>query len=601
MDYTINFRSSIMNLKLEKFKNLILKVYLCSVAFKILFHLVVQCIEVELHDSLIASSDIISRNETESKILKLHNLMYIVGQIYRGTATSGIFFYSLVLASSLTFSVIKALSFGKISEFYENNSFIDYLKNPVEQNEKISSRIEDLVQRIINSNLNFTRALMNQCLQQIAQKRYKLSLDGLDHNIDLVPKRHQVTISTNNASLPSKGNQNNSKLSAKFPYSSLPNQSWVAKDRVIFGMERQFEYLNNLSRIKRETWPDNRNQKWEQQLKQLWRTMYFVLTPIVWFFGEVCIITASYLAFEALKYSRISKNFSEISFLDRLWSADYCIYAFFGSETFTAPFMILVLGILDQTKCLASLKPKFDKICEKKRKLEQLHNWNETKSKLSKAEKELIIECDKDALNLFICYQLFQDDVGSIIELAQKALSLYVTFTFISLVPTFAYHKNIPPQHLPIFLLISISLVITINLTFCLCATLNASCKRTIKMAWSLVGIAEGYNHRWYTQLSEKVPKTRYVNFSDLRSSYFCGNDAFNVNSTIDFEYYCNSFITPHTVLLWRRMIDKQDMLNEKFTFRLYNKINIDFAGILRLNYWMVSLLLFVLTRSSVN
>lgn len=587
-----------LKLKLVKFKDLILKVYLCIVAFKILFHLVAQCIEVELQNSHMISSEIISRNEIESEIQKLYNFMYTIGQIYRGTATSGIFYYSLVLASSLTFFVIKVLSFGKISEFYENNSFIEFLKNPAEENEKISSRIENFVQRITNSNLNFTRAIMNQYSQQIAGRRYLMGMfDKPNYENNVESKMYQL-VPVNDTSLSSKDGHNfYPKLSAKFPYSSPQNENSVAKDRVIFGMERQFEYLNNLSRVKREVWPDNRNSKWEQQLKRLWRIMYFVLAPFVWFCGEVCILSASYLAFEALKNNEIRK----ISFLDRLWAAEYCVYAFFGAESFLAPFMILVLGIFDQTKCLISLKPKFDKICEKMRKLEQLHDWNEAKSKLSKAEKELILECDRDALNLFICYQLFQDDVESIIELAQKVVSLYVTFTFISLVPTFAYHKNIPSQYLPIFLLISISIVVTINMTFCLCATLNASCKRTIKMAWSLIGFAEGYNHRRYTQLSRKVAQTRFVKFSDLRSSYFCGNDVSSMIPTIDFDYYCHSFITPHTVLLWRRMIDKQDRLNEKFTFRLYNKINIDFAGILRTNYWMVSLLLFVLTRSSAH
>lgn len=584
-----------MSSKVEKYKNSALRIYMTTFALRALCHLVIQCIEIDIQQDFVSSTEPEKRNTTASRVEEIHKIMYLIGQIYRGTKTSGIFYYSLFVASSLTFFAMQSVSGGRISEFYENNSFIEFIRDPDEHNKRISQRIKDCVERIINSNLNFTKAIILQHRELSSGRKDKFTFEhsaytgGFLSNL-CVSHNHSARI---DRILPQRNRSQ--VLSFRSQPSALPGDI-AAKDRVIFGMAKQLEYLNDFSRVEREVWPGNRNKSWERHLKRLWLKMYLILTPLIWLSGEACVLVSLYLAFQAFKDGTVSEKFNTISFIDRLCSADYCFYAFFGAESFLAPFLILVIGILDQTKCLTSLTPKFSDLSKKKKQLEQLDYLGDLSKELEKAKRELMFECDRRALNLYICYQLFQDDIRSIIILAQKIIGLYVTFTVLSLVPTFIYYRSIPVHHLPIFLTLSISLITSINMTFCWCAVLNASCRRTIKMAWSLIGIVEGYNRECYSAYIDQMPRSKFTRLSDLRSSVFYGDETFCPVPVRDFEYSSRSCVTPHSILLWRRLVSKEDIVKEKFTCRLYNRINIDFTGILRTNYWVVSSILFVLT-----
>lgn len=174
-------------------------------------------------------------------------------------------------------------------------------------------------------------------------------------------------------------------------------------------------------------------------------------------------------------------------------------------------------------------------------------------------------------------------------RLAQKAVAQNLSMAIGGIFPTLFFYKDIPANRMLAFEMVALLFLISLNLTFIVCASLNVFCLRISKFVWSLIAIVEGYNFSQYSKSLERCRK-RNSKSNSLDQSQPPIDQA-------HLEYYTHGLITPHTVLLWRRLAECEKSITDNFVCRVYGKIDLTYSNILRLNYLLSSWILYTLTH----
>jgi hypothetical protein len=140
----------------------------------------------------------------------------------------------------------------------------------------------------------------------------------------------------------------------------------------------------------------------------------------------------------------------------------------------------------------------------------------------------------------------------------------------------------------PFALLTGLVFVVTVNLVLCLCAAVHSSHQKLTNLIWSLIALEESF---------AMDLKTNSLNIErDERENYSNSNTSDLSMMNIDFDYYLYCSITPHSLTLWRRLVANHDILIENSIAKLYGFFNIDYNGIIRFNFWWISIILIALT-----
>lgn len=96
---------------------------------------------------------------------------------------------------------------------------------------------------------------------------------------------------------------------------------------------------------------------------------------------------------------------------------------------------------------------------------------NDDSSKLfGIARKDLRFECDRKVLELYVNYQIFRDEIRSAVKIANIAANQIVSFLIISLLPSLAFFGYAPKAHIPTLLFVGLSIVMSANIPFLVCA-----------------------------------------------------------------------------------------------------------------------------------
>lgn len=98
---------------------------------------------------------------------------------------------------------------------------------------------------------------------------------------------------------------------------------------------------------------------------------------------------------------------------------------------------------------------------------------------------------------------------------------------------------------------------------------------RITNLVWPLITLAESCNLNHHN-----CPFKSKSNFEPT------GKDKF------DFEYYSNSFKSSHTVFLSRKIAAYRTFLAQDDVCKLYETIQLDYEGVVSINFWLISSIL---------
>lgn len=584
-----------------KFLNSLFRV---TFAIKCLTSIVIHCIYLNHVQSLKRETDFETQQNIIAKIKYFEKLLYSFGCIYRSLGPLGLFCESIFFISDVI-SCIMLFTNQRTFNYVAGNNFINFLIDPEAESSRLSKNIEIYLKQIVDSNINYTRLLVDK-----KQENTRATTGMLPSSLSYL-----------NVSYYDKGSTTNNTATAKIIRKTLTSKTKdrnnsgcsFPKKKLVDSLLEQFKHLSILRSSKRNIWPPNRNSFWAKKIKYLWLQIhiFFTITIIViaWFLVHLSfsIVSQSFKSFKG----NYDPNFTKINFLDKLSIVEINLYLVIVVDWFVTPLTVTIVCVRDQLEYLNSLEPKILKIYEKIENLCNMDGRNNTRDELSletkieftstinlkQKQENLKIQCDKEAIELYLIYRLSRDEIKSSMQLAHRAIGQSVAFAILSLVLPLVYFESLPERHYYFMFLVGLAFTVTINFTLCLCASLHASYRRVTNLIWSLIAFAESHLSSKHAKvdLFQKDSEDDKISSTGYRAC--CQSFTKDQSLTnVDFGYYTNSSITLHTMFLWRRLVENYDVFIESSSGKLYGFIMIDYNGILRFNFWLVSIIIISLT-----
>lgn len=539
-------------------------IYFSFFGLKTLFYLMQQCIYVAQDTTFRNPSHPGMNDDHIISVRSLKNLMNSTGVVYRSQGTAGIFYYSVMLSGVIIFCLPDWFPGKRVNDYLNDKNLIRFLESPAIEYERISKMIDFHLKHIKNSNIEFTREIIKE------STIYRDIYSGISKTIV----------------------ENNYRMDAEY-FSNLS-----AKDVLLYTLSYQLEYLDELSLSKCKVWPPNRNPDWAQKIKHFWLILDRYMSIIFWILGQGFCLSSQHVAYLTLnEFSGTQK----LSFIDRITLAETLIAIHVLITYFLIPITVTITAVRDQLFSVRALEFRLLRINEELRKINsELDRKIKSNLKFNRkslsylGQNELIaqLDYDREAIEIYISFRIFSNDIKSSLSLARKSIDMHITFIIISLTLTLALSNVTSHADQSTLLVIGIYLTsASINGTFCMLAALHASCINLTKLIWTFIACVERYT------VDKTLPEFDCAYYGENHSNtsktslFFLENSPIN----IDFNYFAHSPINPHTLLLWRRLLERYEYLREQFVCKAFGVYKIDYECILSFNYWLTSISLFLL------
>lgn len=524
--------------------------YLIIFGLRALISLVLQCTYVQMQRS----------QSSYQSINQIRNIMLQFGQPFRECNTSGVFYYSVHLYSWIVYYFLRRIPSGDWSKYLSNGGLLSYLENPAREEKIILGRINELIRNLIESNINFTRIILDP--QKFDQKT--IILDDRK-----TFKKVQPT-------------------SVRCKEISASNK--LAREIAVYSLTSQLNYLNELKLNTTKVWPPNRVSEWAVKIRGYWFKIYATSYANIWFVCTACAVVSVNLTHKNLIESNLSdKNYAKFTLFDRFWIFNILLYCAVAVGWYVTSLTVALISICDQLRFVNSFKPKLCHLGSRMNKLDDIRKKflslsgdrsfkNISNFNSDKVIQNIKIECDNIVVEFYITFRLFRDGLKDTLELTQEIVGHCVSFITATLLTTLIFYDRVPTDHLTILVAASIAGLISTNCVFVLCAALHASSCRITNLIWPLITLAENCNLNYHNCPFES------------KSNFGFSDDNF------DFEYHSNSLISPHTVFLLRKIAANDVFLAKSCVCRLYGTIPLDYEGVMRINFWLISSILLALT-----
>lgn len=641
MDSNNRILSSLLQIASSTAKSLVdflQNVYILLLGLKSLVNVVVYIFYLNLRRKL--KTDNINNDRRRTLSIKLEwikKFMNYAGFIYQGSEATGIFINSVTFSAVFAFHIIERYYLKQLKAKYFTRGFIMFLKNSEFEANRINDKISSIVKQLIESNINYTRCVVLRYRKYALIKQPTKYDDLFLFEKDSYQTKGSQFISKpwNQLTLESSlgGRQTKTTNWKKYKHSIQGIDLSRNKTNAIINLQNQLHYLISLlnqDKRRNNLWPVNRNSHWRSKVMSIYLTYYLVNAVSFWVLGEIFLN----ILHEVFRLSHKNRgNFDRIvhqlSILD-----DHMMLLLILDWTVSSLGYLLLL-VLDQLKYLNSLVVKFNDLknlnnalietCEQancassresKSNLPLLFDCNSSsmlnsnhrlsiinsniesdcqKKNLSKnsLDKEgLRFKCDCLALEIYICFKYFTDETRFSLGLNRFLMDQRAVVVVIVLLSTSAFINLIPIENQSAVLMCVCLILLGVNFAFSVCAWLDSVCTRTTKQVWSLLANSAIVASKSNTQQHR-------LTMQDLHGLSFPGTDK------LEYNYYGNIYmtdeigdgaLTPHTIVLWQQWIANFDLLCENFRAQIFGSIKINFNGILKINFWVVSFILVTLT-----
>lgn len=583
--------------KLSKFRVSILwkpleNLYIIWFSIRSLVSLTLQCTYLSLQKSLNNESNPKTRISIIDEINTVRGYMLKAGQIYRHMGTTAVFCYSIFFFGAIFLYLVKLFTKGRVFNYIENNDLIEFLIKPRTNHHRISRNIHNILEQLIESNVNFTRNILSRSRVKSNRVKYNFKRNIAEEEPDKeficggtdLYRSIPSAMSSLKVDIPQEAINNNPALVRRtfvtqyMLVKPVASESYLAKSQMIDSLFKQFQYLRLLNSNKYLIWPPNRNHDWEKKIKRWWLVFYTTSYILVWFFSQSATMVGRDVATKALQTSKLDKveRLKGFTIWDEISFADTQIFVGLAVEWFIVPLSVMTACIRDQVKFLALIELKMHQFYNKITKLEGLFEFNHGLSTntqieakidpdINEAQRELQFECDKDALALYVDWSLCQIQIKSSVKLMQRAVGQSVLFMFCSLIVTLFYFDSLTKDQLVFVIYVVIIVMTTVNAGLFFCAKMDTCCRRIFKLSWTLIGVVESHTTRQFLKSHHHLEEEQ----QNGSSTEGCYSETIyrNLSRKSDLEYYSHSPITPHTLMIWRRLVENHEFISGKLDF----------------------------------
>lgn len=553
----------------------------------------------------------------KSELNKVLDLMLITGQLFRACGATGICYYLITVSALSVYCLPDVIPRLKFFDYLSGNRFVAYLIEPEIERNRASSRVDRFLNNVMESNVNITNIFASKLRGNNFYYYYKkicpsiIESEGSLKSID----NNQTKQSMKN---PHKQNQiRGIDSERKFSIEKDDNLYYSRYTRSLLRvnngknycsidflarLQDQLKYLIKLKYKKHKIWPPCRDATWANQIKTLFKKFYTGALIMSWIFGHLIAYSVISSSFNLIKLSKFDAKYQRVTLFDRLSGVTTFLNCYICVLMSLTPTTILFICIIDILRHFAFVGSKVNQFCCRLKELDRLRHGSRFKHSIvagiNHYRRDLYSEYDDYAIELYINYLIFRDEIRANIEVAQNAATQCVCFLLIFIVPIIPFVRSILREETGILTTITIVCFLTVDLALLLCGKIHTNCLKQSRRIWNFIAYAENFNIEALNSTSLFKSKFDYGHQNVLiRNS--SGTD-YNTEDNLNYEYHLHGFMTYHTMLLWRRLAMHDELVLDQFICKLFGTFKINSRNILRYNYWLVSFVLIILNGTSI-
>lgn len=540
---------------------------------------------------MMQKSNFKENQELREEFFKVLELMLIYGQIFRGCGTSGICYNSIIAAAQLVYCLPNVIPQLNIFDYYRDSRSLTYLMAPEAECERVSFRIDRVLDNIIASNLNTTDLIIGQPYRNLTEIRCEIPNCHCGYSGFLREGSKYI-----------KGQVKQDVTMNHLKNTKQNNLRSVAKEIFLANLQDQLKHLVKLKSKKKTIWPTNRCPQWAETMRYYWRIAHMVFFVGSWSFGVIVTYFGIISSFSLIKSLQFGEKYQEITLSDRLMGSNLYLITYLCIMMAVNPASVLFVNIVDIFKQLIFLRDKANRLSYEVYKLfssrERLFPSNFIGGKFNDTNRDLSFELDKSAVELYICYIIFRSEMKACVKVVERALTQVASFIVIVVSIQTPFMKDIKSvQNTGVLLaILLIGLLCLVDTILVLCAAVNEYCIKHSRKIWSFIAFVERYNLEvFYSTQPLKTgvyQEPKYgLNTLQIKNR--------STSTDFDFEYHLNSSITYHTMLLWRKLVMDQKFVQGSFICKLFGTFQVDYGNILKYNYWILSLIIFIMSGTN--
>lgn len=359
----------------------------------------------------------------------------------------------------------------------------------------------------------------------------------------------------------------------------------------------QSEHLRELSRSKASIVPRGIG----KEAKQM-SGLSLIILVLAAISGAMWHLTAVFLAhrsaWDSLESSSSKPRFNAYARLGL--AEDYLMAPILHEITFSSFIKI----VIDCRSCLAQLRwlnRSFDTFFAHLSELRKLERLNISsvldypRAELELRRNKLIelrrTDCDLIATDIYINFSSFANGFRASLEsgadLISKTCNVFMALLLVVL--AIFDPRDVGSARFKFVLAMILCGMFALNCTFLVASNLNTSCLRLAKRSWSMMAAS-------VSSTDDMLGMPDIVkDFIAVRGmqDYFGQFDLQNQESHKQVDARAQgrcAAISSHTLMLWQRMMMDSEYLREKLTCRLYGVFKLEYAAVLRFNFWTISL-----------
>lgn len=598
---------------LKDYKQEALALYFIAIIFDTLIGLILQSRSLVLQQQQRQQRNMsyTQKLELQTEIIENLDLVVLTSQIHRACGAIAMCYYSLIVAACTVYGLPYVIPAIRVYDYIKGSRIVAYLAEPELENERISTKIEKVIRDVIDSNTNLEKIvigeleegswLMNQ-YQEVSLAERKRSND-LDNYID----SYEWEISNHYHNLESQRQRGSlgfsreqivtdridSRRDKSFIKSIANGQNFrsIAVTAFFTSLQDQLKYLIRLKSQKHKIWHSNEELDWANKIQFYGKNFDLAFTLIIWTWS----VLATYLAIKTslidIKSSEFGSKYQNITAMDCLSVTNTFIGAYLCSIMAGCPYQMFFISILDIFRQLDLIKSKIASLAFRLRGLKELNQKKQmTMKEYELMKRDVHFECDRSAIELYIYYRIFRDEMKASMRIAEQALSQNVSFVLLVLIPILPYMSQVITGNVIVLSSIMFCIFFAPNLSLLICGAIHAHCIKNSKRISYFIALAEAYNMDEFgsTKLNDQSTTTVHKNYH----ADFCLNFKFD----FDFEYHLHGFLTYHTLFLWRQLAKGEKAVQDHFICKLFGAYEVNYRTVIKYNFWIISITLIMLS-----
>lgn len=241
---------------------------------------------------------------------------------------------------------------------------------------------------------------------------------------------------------------------------------------------------------------------------------------------------------------------------------------------------------------------------------------NSHEKMLELEEDEHKIACDREALEIYLNFRIFLKQIEGPMLAAKYIMVKNIMYICYCLATTLVFFRGIKAEHLKFIVVLIVLVMALVNGALFVCAKFSSTCVKTFNSMFSL--IARSLNHQVSSEFFRQALDQGNMKDGDCelgpRMSLLWPIEEISTitgqkklrrrfatvekhQSKFDEIHYMSEHpISPHTLILWRKLAQDHPLLMDRFVCTLAGVLKLDFHNIMRFNFWIISIVLLALT-----